>query len=80
MMTSWHGNAFRITGPLWGESNTDGVASQRASHAEIPLLQSVEKTLELSVIWDSLVMRLHGKDLIQYKDVVLPVKEIPLWR
>ena len=23
MMTSWHGNAFRIIGPLWGESSGD---------------------------------------------------------
>ena len=22
MMTSWHGNAFCIAGPLWGKSNT----------------------------------------------------------
>ena len=23
MMTSWHGNSFRIVGPLWGESIGD---------------------------------------------------------
>ena len=30
MMTSWRGNAFHITGPLWGESS--GFPSQRASN------------------------------------------------
>ena len=34
IMMSWHGNAFCITGPLWGES-TGGFPSQRASNAEI---------------------------------------------
>ena len=32
MMMSWHGNASRITGPLWGES-TCGFPSQRVSNA-----------------------------------------------
>ena len=35
MMTSWHGHAFRVTGPLWGESTDDRwIPSQRASNAE----------------------------------------------
>ena len=33
MMTSWHGNAFHITGPLWGESQ--GFPSLRASNVEL---------------------------------------------
>ena len=33
MMTSWHGNTFRIPGPLWGESFGFGsLPSQRASN------------------------------------------------
>ena len=33
MMTSWNGNVFRVTGPLWGESTgqTDGFPAQKAS-------------------------------------------------
>ena len=56
MMTLWH--AFCVTGPLWGES-TRRFPSQRVS-CKCGLLvflwcwpeQTVERTLELSVIWD----------------------------
>ena len=35
MMTSWHGNIFCITGPLWGSSTVTGwFPSQRASYVE----------------------------------------------
>ena len=36
MMTSCHGNIFRVTGPFWGESIGDRwIPLQRASHAEL---------------------------------------------
>ena len=36
MTTSWNGNAFCITGPLWGESTDHRrITSQRASNADI---------------------------------------------
>ena len=35
IMVSWHGNAFRITGPLWGETIiTSGFPSQMACDAK----------------------------------------------
>ena len=36
MMTSWNGSAFRVTGPLWGES-TGGFRSQKSSNAALKL-------------------------------------------
>ena len=32
---TWHGNAFQITGPLWGELVTVGFPSKRPSSAEL---------------------------------------------
>ena len=59
MMTSWHGNALHITGPLWGEST---------GHQWIPLtkgqqcgslifhchpVQAIEQTVELPMVSDA---------------------------
>ena len=70
MMTSWHGNAFRTTGPLSGDS-TGGYSSQRASSTEIIFFywqwcgdiiyhilvawRSCWTTVELLVIWDAMM-------------------------
>ena len=70
MMTSWHGNALHITGPLWGEST---------GHRWIPLTKgqwcgfslmlgwkAVEQIVELLVIWDAMKpMWRHGDELRQ---------------
>ena len=68
MVTSWYGNAFRITGPLSGGS-TGRYSSQRVSGAEIifvlPMMRryyhilvawrSCRTTVELLVIWDAMM-------------------------
>ena len=55
MMTSCHGNAFRITGPLWGNpSVTGGFPSQRRSNAMLCCFnhwrseQTVEETVRVA--------------------------------
>ena len=48
MMTSWHGNAFHIADPLWGESTSDKLWCFLWSLLE----QSVIQTVELLVIPD----------------------------
>ena len=62
MMILWHGNAFCITVILWGEPNNDhGFPSQGASNAELwsKPQQAVEQTVELSMIWDALMVMWH---------------------
>ena len=61
MMTSWHGNIFCITGPLWGSSTVTGwFPSQRASYVEdwrffyLMYAWTVRQTLELTAIWDAM--------------------------
>ena len=66
MKTSWHGNTFRITGHLWGEST---------GHRWIPLTndqwcglwcslwcqpkRSLEQTVGLPVIWNAMTLKCH---------------------
>ena len=38
MMTSWHGNVFRITGPLWEEFN---------GHRWIPLTMAIDADFDV---------------------------------
>ena len=55
MMTSWHGNAFHITGPLWGETTAHWrIPSQRTSDAEFQcfLWWRPEQTVEIQLNWD----------------------------
>ena len=63
MITTWHGNTFWITDPLWGES-TSGFPSQRASNAELWYFlccypESVEQIVELPVIWNTMMHIWH---------------------
>ena len=62
MMTSWYGNAFRISGPLWEVSNA------RFPHRGLEIWsvgfcccwcwpeQTVENSIELPVIWDAMTL------------------------
>ena len=59
MMTSSNGNIFRVTGPLWGESTGDRrIPLTKASDAELWCFlwseQTVEQTIETTVIWDAI--------------------------
>ena len=50
-MTSWHGNDFCITGPLWGES--DGFPLYYENFTLSSLLeQNIEQTIDKPVIWE----------------------------
>ena len=59
MMTSWHGNTFHITDPLWGNPQVTDVDSP---YKEL-LMQSfyflehfIEQTVDLPVIWDTMTV------------------------
>ena len=65
-MTSWNGNIFRITGPLWGESTgnrwiplTQG-KSRRALMFSLVDDWTSEQTavqrVEMMVIWDAMAL------------------------
>ena len=63
MITSWNGNIFRVTGPLWGESTGHrSIPLTKASDTELWCLlwsapeQTVEQTIETPVIWDTLAL------------------------
>ena len=65
MMTSSNENIFRVTGPLWGESNGyRWIPLTKASDAELwsflwsALEQTVEQALETPVIWDAIVLNM----------------------
>ena len=52
MMITWNGNAFHITGPLWGESTGHRwipLAKGSVMHIFVDFAYAVEKTLELPV-------------------------------
>ena len=56
--TSWHGNVFCISGPLYGE----WAGAQRSSNEELSCFQpeqTVKQTVESWVIWDTLIVALH---------------------
>ena len=55
MMMPWHGNAFCITGPLWGEFT--GNAELWCCFWWWPE-QTFEETVELTVIWDTMAIML----------------------
>ena len=58
-MTSWHGNAFRITGPLWGEFIGHVKSSMQSSSVfvVVTLNKSLKKkTTELSAFWDAMAL------------------------
>ena len=64
MMTSWNGNIFRVTGPLWGTSaGHRWIPLTKASDAELWCFlwsspeQTVEQTIETP--WDSRRHRAH---------------------
>ena len=61
IMTSWHENAFRVTGPLWGESIVDRwipfTKGQKRGFWYFlwcQLKQTAEQTRRLPVIWDTM--------------------------
>ena len=61
MMTSWNGNIFRITGPLYGEFTGHWwIALTKASDMELLSFlwsapeQTIEWTIEIPVIWDTI--------------------------
>ena len=62
IMTSWYGNIFRETGPLWEESTGDRwIPFTKVSDAKLRCflrsapVQTVEQTIETLVIWDAVV-------------------------
>ena len=66
MMTSWHGLAFYITGPLWGEPTAHWwIPLTKASNVELWCFvrywpeEAVEHTIELLVIWDAVMSNHH---------------------
>ena len=68
MMTSSIRNIFRVTGSLWGESTGHwGIPSDVASDVErwcflwYEPKQTVEQTLETSVIWDAITLIITSK-------------------
>ena len=59
IMTSWHRNAFLITGPVWGESSGHLTKDQWRRAFMLPLMSAwkiVVQTLEWSVIWDAMTL------------------------
>ena len=64
MMTSWHGNSFRIISSLWGEPQViGGFPSQRASNAEfLCKTEQAEQTLELPVVEDATTLKWHHSE------------------
>ena len=51
-VTSWHGKTFRITGPLWGDSN-DKVSTQSINSVELCFLHCYPAhTVGMVAIWD----------------------------
>ena len=63
MMTSSNGNIFRVTGLLWGESTGHRwIPLTKASDAELWYFlwsateQTVEKTIETLVVWDTIAL------------------------
>ena len=58
IMTSWHGNTFCITGPLWRESTGQQWVPFKKGLQCGPLVFSlaVEQTVELPVIWDTMAL------------------------
>ena len=77
LMTSCHGNAFRITGPLWGKPPvTFGFSSQRDNNAEFWIFLDVSsnkllnKQSELQVIWDTVNLTWrHRNSMLQWPGV-----------
>ena len=64
MVMSSNGNIFRVTDPLWGESTGDRwIPLTKASEAELRCFllsvpeQTVEQTIEMPVIWDTIACR-----------------------
>ena len=62
-MTSWNGNIFRVTGPLWGESTGHRwIPLKKACDAELWCFlwsapeHTAEQTLESPVIWDAIAI------------------------
>ena len=54
MMTSSNGNIFRVNGTLWEESTDDRwIPLTKANDAAE---QTVEQTIETSVIWDAIAL------------------------
>ena len=63
MMTSLKRNAFRVTGPLWGESTGDRwLPLTKASDGDIGCFrwftteQAFEQTIPTPVIWDAIAL------------------------
>ena len=60
---SWHGNTFHVTGPLWWESTSH--LWTKASNTGLEVLfnnnlnETIEQTVELSVIWDAMTLMWH---------------------
>ena len=66
MLTSWHGNAFHVTGPLWGESTDQGGFLSQSTQLGRPLMflwckmqQTVEQRVKLAVMWDTSMLIWH---------------------
>ena len=62
MMTSWNGNIFRVTGPLWEESTGHRwIPLTKASDAELWCFQwsapeyTVEQAIKWPIIWHGIV-------------------------
>ena len=63
IMASWNGNIFRVTGPLWGESTghrwitlTKACDVELWSFLRSAPQQTVEQTMEMPVIWDTIAL------------------------
>ena len=61
MMTSWHGNDYHITVPLWGESTGDRwIPFIKAGNVDLWWFlccqpeQAFEQSVDLSMIWDAM--------------------------
>ena len=84
MVTSSNGNIFRVTGPLWGESNGhQGIPLTKASNAErwcflwCAPQQTAEETIEMLVISDAMAIIITSVT-VMYLDVKHVVRLI--WR